>query len=75
MGNETSDLLPVLTEIRDLLAARQPAISYRVPDAARLTGVSEPTLYRMVKNGELRKVPGMGDMVILPHAELLRVFG
>jgi excisionase family DNA binding protein len=41
--------------------------------AARVTGLSVPTLERYVRNGKLRPVPGLGRSVRFSSAELLRL--
>jgi excisionase family DNA binding protein len=41
--------------------------------AARVTGLSVPTLERYVRQGRLRPAPGLGRSVRFPSAELLRL--
>jgi len=41
--------------------------------AARITGLSVPTLERYVRRGKLRPAPGLGRSVRFPSAELLRL--
>jgi excisionase family DNA binding protein len=41
--------------------------------AARVTGLSVPTLERYVRHGKLRPVPGLGRSVRFSAAELLRL--
>jgi excisionase family DNA binding protein len=41
--------------------------------AARITGLSVPTLERYVRQGRLRPAPGLGRSVRFPSAELLRL--
>jgi excisionase family DNA binding protein len=46
----------------------------KVPEVARMMGVSNDTIYRMVSAGRLARVPGTGA-VRIPVAEVERVMG
>lgn len=50
-------------------------VSVDVRTAAELTGLSEVSIRRLVRNGTLRKVPHLGSRVLIPMRELERVFG
>jgi excisionase family DNA binding protein len=65
------EVVELLEEIRD----RQPKVCYSVPEAARMLGVSDDLIYRLVVDGVIAKVPHMGRRVIIPHAELERLAG
>lgn len=47
-------------------------LAYRVAEAARLLGVSERTVRRLVASGQLRAVT-VGGIVLVPRAELDRL--
>ena len=57
------------------------SISHRVKDAAILTGVSQDTITNMVISGQLKAIKispkgnGQRHMTLIPHSELVRVFG
>jgi hypothetical protein len=73
--DELLDAIRKLTEAVDRLTDAAPKVSYRVPAAALQTGVDISVLYKMVRAGEVAKVPHMGTSVLIPHGELVRRFG
>lgn len=47
---------------------------YRVDEAAKLIGVSRETIYKAIKNGEIRTVR-LNSRIIVPHVALVELFG
>lgn len=41
------------------------AIAYPIPAAVKVSGISRPQLYRLIKSGELRSVKARGSRLIL----------
>ena len=68
---ELADVIEALDELKRLT----PRVAYRVEDAAAQVGVSPSTMRRLVKTGTVHSVPHMGTRVVIPHSELVRVFG
>lgn len=64
-------------------------ISYRVKEASSLAGISEDAIYKMISSGQLKakkiypagkgrratKGQGQRAITLVPHSELIRVFG
>ena len=47
-------------------------LAYRIDDAARITGLSRSTLYKLRKAGELAML-SIGGRTVITHAELERL--
>ena len=47
-------------------------LAFSAKEAADLLGISEWTVYRLVSEGELAKVPYMGKRVVIARVELER---
>ncbi len=48
--------------------------AWRVNDALRQLSISRATLYKMVKNGELR-LARVGGRTVVPDSEIMRLIG
>lgn len=47
-------------------------LAFSAKEAGDLLGISEWTIYRLVADGEMAKVPYMGKRVVIARAELER---
>lgn len=43
-----------------------PRLSYRVAEVAERTGIPRPSVYRLIEQGVIPKLSGLGDVVLVP---------
>jgi excisionase family DNA binding protein len=53
---------------------RSPALTVRVPEACRITGIGRSKLYELIKSGQLKTVK-IGAITLIPVAELRTFLG
>jgi excisionase family DNA binding protein len=66
----------MLVEEEEMRQSKPPLerLAYSIPEACVLIGVSRPTLYRRISDGDLRTVM-FGGRRLVPHAALLELLG
>lgn len=56
------------------LAPAQPKLAYTPDEAAKATGLGKTTIYRLLKEGRLKRVK-VGRSTIIPRSSLLALLG
>jgi predicted DNA-binding transcriptional regulator AlpA len=54
------------------IAVQHQRLGYRYSEFMKLTGISRPSLFRLIQNGDL-KVVKLGTIKLVPHTEIVRL--
>ena len=50
-------------------------LTYKVPEVMQILQICRTTLYKLINNGTIKKVPGLGRKVLISREELKRILG